>query len=143
MQTLQVSNAQVTISGDNGYDFGTEKLIMNVVFQYDQEPAEQDTPSGAWWVWPMRQGVVQVQGFLPPGRVPPNAPSTLDRYTMEIKATDVGGTLRTINIPNCYRAKFTAAIKQLGEAVAAIELQVVYQVFLDDNGVYTDWTPPA
>ena len=140
MRILQIDNAQVSVEGDDGYSFGTQKLIMNVVFQNDNEPMEQDTPSGAWWIWPMRQGMLQISGILPPGHVPPDAPKDLVKYTITVTADDINGDPRTITINNCYRSAFQAQIQQLGEAMPAFQIQVSYQVFLDDDGQDGDWT---
>jgi hypothetical protein len=148
MRILSIENAEVEVTGTNaddtgnlGYDLGTQRLIMNVVFQYDSDPQELDTPSGTWWIWPLRQGQVQLQAVLPPGSVPPEIEATPVNKKIKIKADDLDGVSQEVVIENCYMNSFTAKAAQLGEDKTALELTVSYQVFLDDDGKTGDWAP--
>jgi hypothetical protein len=141
MRILSIENAEVTVTGDSSYDLGAQRLIMNVVFQYDSDPQELDTPSGTWWIWPLRQGQVQLQAVLPPGSVPPAIDDTPQKKTITITADDINGDAQSVVINNCYMNSFTAKAAQLGEDKTALELTVSYQVFLDDDGKTGDWAP--
>jgi len=67
MQVITARNADVTVSGYT--------LVANVSYDIDNTPQELDLPSGAFYVWPLRQGTLTLQYTLDPGTAPSSVAS--------------------------------------------------------------------
>jgi len=116
MEVHSINHAHVTVS--NGLS-----IISNVTFSADRDPQELDLPSGAWYLWPVKQGQLTVQGILSAGSAPPALSDTA------VSITVTSGD-HTVTISDCYLSALTVNAAQLGDDKTAINISATYFVFL-------------
>lgn len=141
MKVLNQANADVAISGD--ISFGTQSLVADVTFAYDNDPSELDMPSGAWWLWPLRRGSLKISGILEPGAQIPMIPATLtdSKKDVTVTAHGINGIEHTVPFTDIFMTGLDLAIQQVGEAMPALRVTYEFTVFKDDNGETGDYTP--
>ena len=141
MKVLNLANADVAISGD--VDFGSQSLVADVTFAYDNDPSELDMPSGAWWLWPLRRGSLRISGVLEPGGALPAITETLAASVKDVTVTSAGinGIVHTVPFNGIYLTGIDLGIQQVGEAMPALRQTLEFTVFKDDNGDSGDYTP--
>jgi hypothetical protein len=137
MRRLNLTNADVTVTSDD-ISLGTQQMIADVQYIYDQDPAELDLPSGTWWVWPIRRGTLQVSGYLTPGVVPHTIPVDIDYVDIDVACEG-----HSLSFTDAVLTGMNVSLAQLGEALPALQVQYSYTIFKDDNGVTTEFDPLA
>lgn len=127
MKTLSLNNADVVIPGQPTLVGG--RGGGGFTYTYDQAPVELDMISGAWWLWPIRRGRVEIESILEPGDTPPSLPpSSLTPVDITVYS---GG--HTLVIPDAVYVGIELSVEQLGEAMPALKETAIYMVFKDDN----------
>jgi len=141
MLILNQPNADVTITGD--VSFGSQSLVADVSFAYDNDPSELDMPSGAWWLWPLRRGSLKLSGILEPGQALPTIPATLTeaKKAITVSAVGINDIAHEVVFDAAYLSGIDLGIQQVGEAMPAIRQTLDFTIFKDDNGETGDYTP--
>jgi hypothetical protein len=105
MQVLTATNADVTISGYS--------LIANVSFTVDNRPQELDLPSGAYFIWPLRRGTLQIAYTVDPdGSLPGVLTGTQTPTPVTVTVT---ASSKTMNIENAFHTGTTIQTTRIQE----------------------------
>ena len=132
MRVLAAQNADVTITKGGT---AVAVLVANVIFQVDNRPAESDIPSGAFFIWPLKEGTLSLEYTCEPGVAPHVIYNGAVSPTVEsivVNAKSIGGASITFTIPG-YLTGVTSqtATNEVGMPVQ--KEQILYTVLTDDT----------
>ncbi len=131
MKVLSAQNADVTITRGG---VAAATMISNVVMNADNRPAESDLPSGAWFIWPLKEGTLQLAFTLNPGDAPwaiRSGPVSPTMETIVVSCKDIGGATVTFTLAGYHTGlQVSTTMNEVGMPVLA--QQVEYTILIDD-----------
>lgn len=129
---LQNANAEFTVGGT------VRTLVSNVQYQTTTRPVELDLPSGANFLWPLRQGQLIFEHQLDPGVAPTDQPSTLSKTTIKITCRQKeAGTSTTYDLEtsSAYLTGINITTTRIqGLAMPVLTERLTYTILVDDDG---------